>query len=91
MSDAPTLSPVETNPGERVRACRVGAKLNLEEFADRIRDLGFDRPSTAKLSRIETGVQPVSLDILPALSELTGIPRRQLRPDLAERLNEAAE
>ena len=57
--------------------------MSLDDLADKIRKAGCDRPSIAKLSRIETGVQPVSLDILDGLSRITAIPPRELRPDVA--------
>lgn len=60
-------------------------------MADRIKEQGCERPSAAKLSRIETRVQPVTLDILPALSKITEIPRDELRPDLAAVMQEAVE
>jgi transcriptional regulator with XRE-family HTH domain len=80
MNDVPNTFAVI---GARVRNAReqLGIK-SLEQFADRIRDEGCERPSIAKLSRIETGVQPVPLDILEPLSALTKIPARDLRPDL---------
>lgn len=52
-------------------------------MADRIRQTGCKRPSTAKLSRIETGQQPPPLDILEALVTITGLTPGDLRPDIA--------
>jgi hypothetical protein len=43
---------------------------------------GFPRPSTAKLSRVERE-QAVPIDMLESLVVVTGIPARELRPDLA--------
>lgn len=77
--------------GIAIRAYRDREKLSLEGLADRIAGEGCERPSTAKLSRIETGVQPVPTDVLPVRAKLTGIPKRDLRPDLAEVMREAAE
>lgn len=81
--------------GRRIREARERAGItSLEHFADQIRDSGCERPSGAKISRVETGVQPVPLDILGAVSTLTGIPENELRPDLAQlakRFTEAAE
>lgn len=69
--------------GEFVRKSRVDRGIkSLEELADRVVEKGGARPSTAKLSRIETGIQPVPTDILPALSKVVGIPTNELRPDL---------
>ncbi len=89
MSDTlPTLSEI----GDRIRRARKAVGLtSLDQFADKIREAGCERPSIAKLSRIETGEQPVTLDILPTLSTLVGIPRGELRPDLAASLREPAE
>lgn len=69
------------NPGERIRAAR--GQLSLDAFADLIAREGCPRPSVAKLSRIETGVQPVPIDIVSAVEKLTGIPIDDLRPDWA--------
>lgn len=76
--------------GARIRAFR-GEAISLDNLADLIRANGCDRPSAAKLSRIETGIQPVPLDILPALKKITGLSRKELRPDLAEALNDDAD
>lgn len=78
--------------GSRIRLAREQLGItSLEQFADRIREKGCARPSGAKISRIETGIQPVPLDILSAVAELTEIPQRDLRPDLAALFTEAAE
>lgn len=63
--------------------------MSLDQLADRIKKLSRKRPSTAKLSRIETGIQPVPLDILEPLAKITGIPTRDLRPDLAKKFEAA--
>lgn len=70
-----------------VRAFRLSQtpKLPMKKLADRI------GTSTANLSRIENGLQPVSEILLPKLLAETGIPAKQLRPDLAEMFAEAAE
>lgn len=87
------MSDMQTNHladiGKRIRAARETAGLRtLDQFADRIRDSGCARPSVAKLSRIETGDQPVALDILPVISTLTGMAPAELRPDLAEAMKQ---
>lgn len=43
------------------------------------------------VSRWETGERKVGLDRLSGVSEKTGIPKRELRPDLADLISEAAE
>ena len=77
--------------GARVRHSRVERGYSLERLADQLAKSAGSRPSTAKLSRIETGLQPVPTDILSGLSELTGIPKSELRPDLVALMRDAAE
>lgn len=70
-------------PGSLIRKFRERADdMSLDGLADRLAKQGLDRPSKAKLSRIETG-QPIPVDMLPALAAVTGIPPKKLRPDLA--------
>lgn len=77
------MSDVQTTH-DRIRAARLGKGIkSLDRLADLIADQGCERPSIAKLSRIETGQQPVPRDILPALSEITGLAPEELRPDWA--------
>ncbi len=78
------------SPGPRIRDFRNARGWSLDKLADLIHEEGVERPSTAKLSRIETEIQPVALDILPALAKITEIPRDELRPDLAAVLQEAS-
>lgn len=80
-----------TPPGARVRAFRKSAGISLDDLAGRLQKAGFGRPSTAKLSRIETGVQPVAMDILDGLAIVTGIPARDLRPDIAAKFGRQPE
>lgn len=78
--------------GNDVRVARVARGFtSLERFADRVGELAENRPSVAKLSRIETGEQPVPADILPAVAAITEIAPEALRPDLAKLFHEAAE
>jgi transcriptional regulator with XRE-family HTH domain len=74
----------EALPGQAIRAFRNERKMSLDALADMIADDGQPRPSAAKLSRIETGKQPVTTDILDSLEKITGIPAKELRPDLAK-------
>jgi transcriptional regulator with XRE-family HTH domain len=72
--------------GARVRAYRERAGWGQEDLCDEIKrrgPRGLKRPSAAKLSRIETGLQPVPIDILETLADVTEIPAAELRPDLA--------
>lgn len=75
------------SPGALVRAFRDSANISLDVLADRIARSGCIRPSIAKLSRIETGVQPVTIDILEGLAKVTGISAHKLRPDLAAKFS----
>lgn len=47
--------------------------------------------SRTTVARWETGSRKIGRDSLRAVTEKTGIPARDLRPDLAELMNEAAE
>lgn len=70
--------------GKIVRDSRIDRGIeSLDQLADRIAVFGVEKPSLAKLSRIETGIQPVPIDILPALAAIIGVPASRLRPDLA--------
>jgi transcriptional regulator with XRE-family HTH domain len=80
-----------TEPGALIRSYREGAGLSLDALADILEQIGYERPSVAKLSRIETGRHPVSIDILPGLAAVTGIPASKLRPELAAIFDEAAQ
>lgn len=66
-----------------VRAFRLrqDPPLKQEVLAKRV---GTTKPN---LSRIETGKQRVSEDLLPKLVAETGIPAAVLRPDLAKLFN----
>ncbi|WP_136623947.1 hypothetical protein [Bradyrhizobium centrolobii] len=68
----------ETNPLRRWRGTR-----SLEEICNLFPLHGFPRPSIAKLSRIERD-QKVPPQDVPAVAAITGIPARELRPDLAK-------
>ena len=71
--------------GGRIRAWREGQepRVSLDRLADLLAERGCTRPSTAKLSRIESGSHPAVPDIVPALEAVTRIPAADLRPDLA--------
>ena len=66
-----------------IRKWRLGAKLSLEEACDRFKDSGFDRPSTAKLSRIETG-QAVPIDMISQFVAITGLSAKEISPEVAK-------
>lgn len=75
------------HPGLLVRAWRLRQEpvVTVAELATRL-DM-----STGNLSRIETGQQPITDGLLPKIVAETGIPARELRPDLAHLFGEAAE
>lgn len=50
--------------------------------------LGVSRPT---VFRWETGARKIGVDSLEAVSQKTGIPKRELRPDLFEKLEEVAQ
>lgn len=66
-----------------VRKWRKEQRLTLDQACDLFPQRGFDRPSIAKLSRIERD-QSVPIEDVPAVAAVTGIPAKELRPDLAE-------
>jgi len=66
-----------------VRAFRERERISLKGLADLIAAEGIDRPSEAKLSRIENG-QKCPVQLLPVLEKVSGIPAKELRPDLAK-------
>lgn len=47
--------------------------------------------SSVTVSRWETGARMIDKALLPSISEKTGIPARELRPDLAELMGEGAQ
>jgi transcriptional regulator with XRE-family HTH domain len=56
--------------------------------ADLARRLGVGRPT---LHRWETGARKPDVRLLPTITEKTGIPARELRPDLIGLANQMAE
>ncbi len=57
---------------------RVANGVTLENLAKSL------DTTKATLSQIETGKRLVSRELLPKIREVTGIPAKTLRPDLAE-------
>lgn len=68
---------------KRIRKWRNDQGLSLEKACELFAERGFEKPSTAKLSRIERD-QNVPVDMIPAVAAITGIPAKEIRPDLAE-------
>jgi hypothetical protein len=78
--------------GARLRASRERAGFSTQDqlcdaIARRGKPLGLKRPSAAVLSRIETGVQPVPINLLRVLPAIIDMPAAEMRPDLAELFN----
>jgi transcriptional regulator with XRE-family HTH domain len=61
-----------------LRAFRKTKDMTQRALAD---ELGVARET---LARWELGLSKIDPELLPAVSEFTGIPKRDLRPDLAE-------
>ncbi len=74
------MSETAENP---LRKWRNDKGLSLEEACQLFADRGFQKPSTAKLSRVERD-QDVPAEMIPAVEAVTGIPAKEIRPDLAE-------
>lgn len=74
------MSETAENP---LRKWRAAQGLSLEAMCDLFVERKFPKPSTAKLSRIERD-QDVPAEMIPAIEAITGIPAKELRPDLAE-------
>jgi transcriptional regulator with XRE-family HTH domain len=72
-----------TKPQHPLKTWRLGQSLTLDQLCNRIEAVTGYRPSKATLSRIETGDQPVSENLIPVLRTLTGLSIDELRPDLA--------
>jgi len=66
-----------------LRQWRNERHLNLEEACELFAKAGFEKPSIAKLSRIERD-QDIPLKMIPAVEAVTGIPAKELCPDLAK-------
>jgi transcriptional regulator with XRE-family HTH domain len=66
--------------GQRIRAFRLShsPRLSVEDLGNQV------GRSKATISKIENGLQLPSPKVAKALSEITGIPAKELRPDLAE-------
>jgi transcriptional regulator with XRE-family HTH domain len=68
----------------KIREWRRANKFSLDYVCDLLAKQGLERrPSAAKVSRIEWG-QNVPIDMLVPLEKITGIPAKELRPDLAK-------
>ncbi len=84
--------------------CRFGNKAGMESLSPlkKFRDSQSPKLSKAGLAKLlgvsrptahrwETGARKIGPDSLTTVSEKTGIPKRVLRPDLAEKLEEVSQ
>lgn len=74
------MSDLAENP---LRKWRNGLGYSLDHVCDLLKNHGLDRPSAAKLSRIERD-QNIPVEMIPAIEAITGIPAKEQRPDLAK-------
>lgn len=74
----------------KLRQWRNGLGYSLDHVCSLIEQRGLKRPSEAKLSRIERD-QDIPPDLLPALEAITGIPAKELHPELAKIFENHAE
>lgn len=74
------MSETDENP---LRKWRNDQGLSLEAACELFAKRGFEKPSTAKLSRIERD-QFVPVEMIPAVEAITGISAKDQRPDLAK-------
>lgn len=70
-------------PKSRLRQWRNDLGYSLDHVCALIEQRGLERPSEAKLSRIERD-QDIPPEMLPAFEAITGIPAKEFRPDLAK-------
>ena len=75
----------EKTPLTVLKQHRADAGVTQEALAG---DLGV---SVMTVSRWETGERKIAAERLSDVSEKTGIPKRELRPDLAESMQEIAQ
>lgn len=80
---------MSAEPKSKLREWRNNLGFSLDHVCDLIRDRGLERPSAAKLSRIERD-QNIPPEMIPAIEAITDIPAKELRPDLARIFDGAA-
>jgi hypothetical protein len=74
---------MSNEPKSALRTWREKAKYSLDYVCDLLEQQGLQRPSAAKLSRIERE-QDIPPEMIPAFKAITGVPAKELRPDLAK-------
>lgn len=72
-----------------LRKWRLSQGYSLEDLSELFGRHGFEKPSTAKLSRIERD-QDIPLEMIGAVETVTGIPAKEQRPDIAKIFGEAS-
>lgn len=72
-----------------LRRWRNDLGYSLDHVCSLIEQRGLERPSEAKLSRIERD-QNIPVEMLPTFEAITGISAKELRPDLAKIFDGAA-
>jgi hypothetical protein len=77
-------------PKSLLRKWRNELGYSLDYVCSLIEQHGLERPSEAKLSRIERD-QDIPVDMLAAFEVITGIPAKELRPDIAKIFDGAAQ
>jgi transcriptional regulator with XRE-family HTH domain len=70
-----------------LRKWRNGLGYSLDYVCDLLEQQGMERPSAAKLSRIERD-QDIPIEMIPAIEAITGLSAKQQRPDLAKIFDE---
>jgi transcriptional regulator with XRE-family HTH domain len=73
-----------------LRKWRNDQGYSLDQVCDMIKQHGLERPSAAKLSRIERD-QVIPVEMIPVIEAITGISAKEQRPDLAKIFDGAAQ
>lgn len=81
---------MSNEPKSALRKWRIEAGYSLDEVCVLLEQQGLERPSAAKLSRIERE-QDIPPEMIPAFVAITGIPAKEQRPDLAKIFIEESE
>jgi transcriptional regulator with XRE-family HTH domain len=79
---------MSTQPESALRIWRKEAGYSLDYVCDLLEQHGLERPSAAKLSRIERD-QDIPPEMIPAFTAISGIPAKDQRPDLAKIFSES--
>lgn len=66
-----------------LRKWRNSQGLSLDQVCDLLEQQGMERPSAAKLSRIERD-QDIPVEMIAPIKAITGLSAEEQRPDLAK-------